>query len=108
MGGWCRLTEDFRRSDGGGRPEICEGWLSLAANDVSRWRPPTAEPGAPPESLRARTFWYWVCARKGCTVRERPWGAAITKREHGELLRGDQIHEGWLRLEEDFVHASSG
>ena len=104
MSGWVRLTEDFRRPGrDGGEADVCEGWVSLNANDVTRWRPPAEAKGAPPESLPGKTHHFWVAPRAGVAVRDKPWGSVLTKREHGELLRGDQIVDGWLRLEEDFV-----
>ena len=108
LSGWMRLTEDFRRARDDGEADVVEGWFSLAANAVSRWWPPGETRGAAPESLPPKTLWYWVSARGGVTVRERPWGGLLTKREHGDLLRGDLLQDGWLRLEEDFVRVGSG
>ena len=108
MSGWARLTEDFRLPSGDmGESHICEGWFSMAANDVSRWYPPGTAKGTPPESLPATSRWFWVAAPNGCSVRDRPWGGLLTKREHGELLRGDLVEDGWLRLEEDFVRCGA-
>ena len=107
--GWVRLTEDlFRDAGDGSEPDIVEGWVCLASNKLQRWWPAEAPKGAPPESLPGKFAWHWVIARGGVAVREKPWGAVITKREFGELLRGDLVQEGWLRLEEDFVKASDG
>ena len=101
LAGWVRLTEDFyRKQPSGDDGDVCEGWFSIAANPVSRWRPPVIDGAPVPESLSPRTVWAWVTARKGCVVRERPWGRVLTKREQGELLRGDLIVNGWMRLEE--------
>ena len=86
---------------GDGDADICEGWFSLAANPVIRWQP--AGGAAAPEMLPSKPVWFWVASLKGTVVRERPWGSVITKREHGALLRGDLLQDGWLRLEEDFV-----
>ena len=62
MSGWVRLTEDFRRPGrDGGEADVCEGWVSLNANDVTRWRPPAEAKGAPPESLPGKTHHFWVC-----------------------------------------------
>ena len=94
LSGWCRLTEDFRRDRDGGEADVVEGWFSLAANMVRRWHPPGMPASSPPESLPGKPFWYWVATRRGITVRDRPWGALITKREHGELLRGDVVEDG--------------
>jgi hypothetical protein len=100
MSGWVRLTEDLRRPARdaalGGEADVCEGWFSLAANDCERWRPPAERKGAqPPESLPGTTHWYWVAPRDGVAVRDKPWGAVLTKREHGVLLRGDLLVDGW-------------
>ena len=107
--GWVRLTEDFRRPTADGSDgDICEGWVSLAKSAITRWWPTDVPRGAPPETLPGSFQQYWVVARYGVALRDKPWGNVLTKRDHGELLRGDLLQDGWLRLEEDFVKASDG
>ena len=56
---------------------MCDGWVSLAANDVTRWRPPAEAKGAPPESLPGKTHRFWVATRAGVAVRANTAGAGI-------------------------------
>ena len=39
-------------------------------------------------------------------MRERPWGRVLARRGRGRLLRADRVHEGWVRLQEDFVEGA--
>ena len=44
-----------------------------------------------------------MVAEEGSAVRERPWGRVLARRGRGRLLRVDLVHDGWARLQEDFV-----
>ena len=108
LGNWVRLQADFCHGDTP-NGEVGEGWVPLHdpphTAGVVLW-PPSAGWEGPKE--RVELARYWVVSPTGLGVRERPWGRVVARKARGTLIRVDGKHDGWVRVEEDFLDGDVG